>query len=377
MASGDKPVVVRKVIEEGGHGHHGGAWKVAYADFVTAMMAFFLLLWLLSTASEDTLKGLAEFFSDAQQNRGEPGGVGGMLEGITVTPFEPISPQTVTPFTYQVSVPMVEEPEDGEPTLELTFGESPDPSTLEAGGMSDAAFEAELRRREQEAFERAKEAIERILERSPELAPFARHLVIQQTPEGLEIEIVDRAKTAMFPSGSARMYPHMKKILEAVVAVIRALPNPIRITGHTDATPFRGRRGYDNWNLSVDRALATRRALIELGLPEGRIVEVSGKAATEPFVADNPFDPRNRRISLLLLRMRPDGGKDGKAQAGGGDPAAGEGGAHGGPAGAPAGGHPDGGEGSADHAAPSSRGAGDGRDPAEPDPVDAILGLPR
>lgn len=376
MARGDRPVVIRKVIEEGGHGHHGGAWKVAYADFVTAMMAFFLLLWLLATASDDTLKGLAEFFSDAQQNRGEPGGVGGMLEGITVTPFEPVSPQTVTPFTYQVSVPMVEKPQDGEPTLELTFGDSPEPSTLEAGGMSDARFEAERRRREQEAFERTKAAIEQALERSPELAPFARNLVIHQTPEGLKIEIVDRAKADMFPSGSARMYPHMKKILEAVVAAIRALPNPIRITGHTDATPFRGRGDYDNWALSVDRALAIRRALIELGLPESRIVEVSGKAATEPFVADNPFDPSNRRISLLLLRLQPD--SHDKKDKPGGDGTEGEGGGVGGPPDTPTDRSPADARKDGDRGAAGPPGGAEIRSGAAgPDPVDAILGLPR
>lgn len=376
MAAKDRPVVIRKVMEERGHGHHGGAWKVAYADFVTAMMAFFLLLWLLSTASEDTLKGLAEFFSDAQENRGQPGGVGGMLEGVTITPFEPVSPQTATPFTFQVSVPMVEEEREGEPRLELSFGDSPDPSTMEAGGLSDAAFEAERERRERQAFEQAKRAIEEALRRSPELAPFAENLVIWQTPEGLVIEIVDRVNAAMFPSGSDRMYPHMREILKAVVAAVAALPNPVRITGHTDATPFRGRRGYDNWDLSVDRALATRRALIELGLPERRIVEVSGKAAVEPFVPENPFDPRNRRISLLLLRTRPAAGAGQAADAGGSAPASLE---HGGPV-------TDGGPGVHGHGDGAQTGGGTavgdgpapaGEEAAKPDPVDAILGLPR
>ncbi len=344
MPDAERPIVVKKVIEEGGHGHHGGAWKVAYADFVTAMMAFFLLLWLLATASEDTLKGLAEFFSDAQVNRGEPGGVGGILDGITVTPMEPIVPETTTPFSFQVAVPMVEEEREGEPTLELTFadGGAEEGGSGDAEGVSDAAFEAELARREREAFEEVKRALEQAVAEDPELRAFSDNLRIQQTPEGLEIEIVDRRGEAMFPSGSARMYPHMREILRAVVETVRRLPNRIRVTGHTDARPFR-RRGYDNWRLSVDRALATREALVELGLPEGRIVEVSGKAATDPLVPDNPYDPRNRRISILLLR------EHGHTGAGTAKAAEGRGGAE----------------------------TGTDGEKSRAEPVDAILGLPR
>ncbi len=339
MPDAERPIVVKKIIEEGGHGHHGGAWKVAYADFVTAMMAFFLLLWLLATASEDTLKGLAEFFSDAQVNRGEPGGVGGILDGITVTPMEPIVPETATPFSFQVAVPMVEEEREGEPTLELSFVDGGD---LEGGsgaqeGLSDEAFEAELARREQQAFEEVQQALQQAMEEDPDLRAFSDNLRIQQTPEGLKIEIVDRSGEPMFPSGSARMYPHMREILKAVVAAVRRVPNRIRVTGHTDARPFR-RKGYDNWRLSVDRALATREALVELGLPETRIVEVSGKAAMDPLVRDNPYDPRNRRISILLLREH---------------------------------GHRPAGDGS------SPAKARDSESTTPSEPVDAILGLPR
>ena len=308
---GQAPLIVKKVVEEGGHGHHGGAWKVAYADFVTAMMAFFLLLWLLSTANKETLQGLAEYFSEARVNTGKPGGVGGVLEGVTVTPFEPVQPQTTTPFSFQVAVPMREEESAADFELDLS-GREEGVDPVDAEALSDAELEAERERREQRRFEQAKAAIEQALESSPELSRYKENLRIERTPEGLRIQIVDQEQRAMFPSGSAVMYPHMRKLLAVVVKAVQKLPNRISIRGHTDARPFSAAAGYDNWRLSADRANATRKALIELGLPPQRIAEVVGKADTEPLIADDPYDARNRRITLVLLNTSHE--KRGKAK---------------------------------------------------------------
>lgn len=299
MALENQTIIVRKVIEEGGHGHHGGAWKVAYADFVTAMMAFFLLLWLLSTASDETLKGLAEFFSDAQQNRGEPGGVGGVLEGITVTPFEPVTPTTSSPFTFQISVPMGQEKDMAEPTFELQLSE-------DFGSGDDASSQnSEVERfeamREQQQFDAVKAAIERTLASDRELQAYKDNIRIERTPEGLRIDIVDQERVPMFPIGSDRMYPTLAKLVEVVAKAVRDLPHRLSIRGHTDARPYAPGAQYDNWRLSADRANSTRRALIEAGVPAERIAEVIGKADTEPLVPEDPMDARNRRISIVLL----------------------------------------------------------------------------
>ncbi len=295
-----KPVIIRKIIDEGGHGHHGGAWKVAYADFVTAMMAFFLLLWLLATASDETLKGLAEFFSDAYVNRGEPGGVGGLLDGVTVTPFEPMQPQTITPFEMQVSVPMQEEDEELAFELDLSGA---DGEEVDAAALDEEALAEARERLEELRFQQAKAAIEEALEASAELRGFKEHIKIDRTPEGLRIQLIDHERSAMFPSGSAEMYPTTRKLLEVVAKAIRDLPNKLSIRGHTDARPFAPGSGYDNWRLSADRANAVRKVLLELGIQPGRIAEVVGKADTEPLIPEDPYDARNRRISLVLLNL--------------------------------------------------------------------------
>lgn len=303
MALENQSIIVKKVVEEGGHGHHGGAWKVAYADFVTAMMAFFLLLWLLSTASDDTLKGLAEFFSDAQQNRGEPGGVGGFLDGITVTPFEPVVPQTSSPYTFQMTVPMGEENDGTEPTFELDLAEDFGADAEARHQLGEAErFEAA---REERQFDAARRAIEQALEGASELEAYRDNIRIERTPEGLRIDVIDQERREMFPVGSDRMYPALRELLGVVARAVRDLPHRLSIRGHTDARPFAPGAAYDNWRLSADRANATRRALVEQGLPPERIAEVIGKADTEPLIAEDPMDARNRRISIVLLTEAP------------------------------------------------------------------------
>ena len=285
--------MIRRPVVSGGHGHHGGAWKVAYADFVTAMMAFFLLLWLISSASEDTLKGLAEFFSNATVNIGPPGGVGGVLDGMTVVPSS-VPPLPSSPFDQQPALP------DGtvEPVDEVGV-----PSG-EASAIDPATSSGEVaERQERAAFDQAKAAILAAMQVSPELRGLKDSLLIENVPEGLRVQILDREQLPMFPVGSDRMYAHTKRLLEVVATAVAGLPNRVSLRGHTDSLPFAAGAASDNWRLSADRANATRLAMTGAGLDAKRIAEVVGKADADPLVAARADDPRNRRISIVLLRQ--------------------------------------------------------------------------
>jgi chemotaxis protein MotB len=292
---GPRPIVVRRTIVAGGHGHHGGAWKVAYADFVTAMMAFFLLLWLISSASEDTLKGLADFFSNATVNIGPPGGVGGVLDGMTVLPTA-VPPLPTSPFDRPPELPA--RPEDDEAVeAGLPAGEDAEAlSELAAAGRADA------RSRERDGFDRARAAILAALQVEPGLRGLKDNLLIEDAPEGLRVQILDRERLPMFPVGSDRMYPHTRRLLEVVAQAIAGLPNRVSLRGHTDSLPFAPGAGTDNWRLSADRANATRLAMTEAGLDPRRVTEVVGKADADPLLAASPADRRNRRISVVLVR---------------------------------------------------------------------------
>ena len=171
-------------------------------------------------------------------------------------------------------------------------------------GVSDEAFEAERERREQAAFEAAEAGIRAALDAAPELRRFKENLAIDQTPEGLRIQILDREKSAMFAVGSDQMYGHTRQLLEVVARAVAGLPNRVSVRGHTDSLAFAPGAGYDNWRLSSDRANSTRQAMVAAGLGPGRVAEVVGKADAEPLEAADAHDPRNRRISVVLLHDR-------------------------------------------------------------------------
>ncbi|MEZ5824779.1 MAG: flagellar motor protein MotB [Geminicoccaceae bacterium] len=302
MSNPQAPVIIKKVIEEGGHGHHGGAWKVAYADFVTAMMAFFLMLWLLSTSSEETLKGLAEYFTEADANEGEPGGIGGFLDGTSVINDQIVISGPTSPFSTP-SLPQPNESQDDTDAFEMELSTSS--LTMDSDLMdmtSEEAMREAAERLEDEQFETANAAIIQQLNSSPELAEYADSLLIDKTEDGLRIQIVDQAQTAMFPGGSAEMFDHTKKLIDVVVKAIGNLPQKLSIRGHTDSRPFAPGVDNDNWRLSSARANATRQALVDAGLDTRRIAEVVGKADSDHLLEEAPNDPRNRRISLVLLR---------------------------------------------------------------------------
>jgi chemotaxis protein MotB len=280
-----------------GGGHHGGAWKVAYADFVTAMMAFFLLLWLLNAVSQEQLEGISDYFSPINKHTTTSGG-GGLLAGNVVASkgvFDSRDPSAAHRRARQATDDGpgsdADAPEDDAAEEAAKAVPPAVPSPRQRPTVSDRAQFAEV-----------ENAIRKGLESSPELKALAKSLIVEETPEGLRIQIVDQDGLPMFPSGESVMYQYTRKILELVANAIRAMPQRIEVAGHTDAKLFANPSGYGNWELSSDRANAARRALVEMGLTDDRIEKVVGRAATMPLFPDAPEAPGNRRLSITLLR---------------------------------------------------------------------------
>ncbi len=290
------PIIVIKKVKKGGHGHHGGAWKVAYADFVTAMMAFFLLLWLLGSTTDEQKLGISDYFSPEAVSIGQSG-AGGLFGGTSLA-VEGALTSAGGASVGAVSIPLPpSEPQTAEDDGE--DGEDGD------GGIEDAsreALEEQLAEREQEQFEAAESALRQAILELPELVDLQESLVIDQTPEGLRIQLVDQEGVSMFASGSAKPNEHTRRLIAMIAKVVTQLPNKISVSGHTDSVPFRSASGYSNWELSADRANAARRLLLESGLDTDRIAGVQGLAATDPLLPDDPTSPRNRRVSIVLLR---------------------------------------------------------------------------
>ena len=297
MARGNEGTIIIKKVVKGGGGHHGGAWKVAYADFVTAMMAFFLLLWLLNVTTDEQRRGLADYFAPtaaSQSSSGSGGLMGGTslsTEGARIGQSAPLSVvmEMAPPRERKLAEEEEEAPREGK-------------AGNESGEAEEEDLLRELAEREQEEFEKAEEALRQAIEESPGLSDMAENLIIDNTPEGLRIQLVDQEKASMFASGGSELQENLTKILEKVADVIHRMPNQIAISGHTDSLPFRGKKDYSNWELSAERANASRRALVGFGVPVSRIATVSGKADTDPLVPENPALPTNRRISIVLLR---------------------------------------------------------------------------
>ncbi|MBM3629349.1 MAG: hypothetical protein FJX21_16200 [Alphaproteobacteria bacterium] len=311
---GEKPVLIIKKKGHGDHGHHGGAWKVAYADFVTAMMAFFLLLWLLNVTTEEQRLGIANYFMPDSVSRSQSGG-GGVLGGVTISPGEmekkaaglvlaiPRAPDASEAETAQDVDGEGKPPERREPRdpADHVLDASKDKDKDKDGDISERRLKEQLARQEEESFRKAEFELKH--EDVPDLKQLAENLIVDRTPEGLRIQIVDQGKYSMFPLGSAAPMEHTRKLMNAVARIVQRLPNRISVTGHTDALQFQNNsRNYGNWELSADRANSSRRMLLEAGLPSDRINRVIGKAEQEPLFSENPNDPRNRRISIVLLR---------------------------------------------------------------------------
>ncbi len=272
------PIIVKR-IKKGGGGHHGGAWKIAYADFVTAMMAFFLLMWLLGSTAKGDLAGIAEYFKTplkvAMQGGSGSGDSSSVIKG---------GGQDLTRKDGQVKK-----------------GEAiPDKKSYNL-----EAAKAELERAEAANLKMLKARLEAAIDANPTLKQFKRQLLIDITSEGLRIQIVDEQNRPMFNLASAELQPYTKVILHEIGHVLNDVQNRISLSGHTDATLYaNGERGYSNWELSTDRANASRRALVAGGMDESKMLRVVGLASSVPFNQAAPNDPVNRRISIIVMNKR-------------------------------------------------------------------------
>jgi len=258
-------IIKRPVIAAG---HHGGGWKIAYADFMTAMFAFFLVMWLLSSSSPKQLRGIAEHFQMP------------LNEALKGGPAISNSPSVI--------------PGGGDPPIIKQEVQMPEPDP-------DVQAEAEDRSR----LDNMKQQLTQLIESNPVLKQFSPQLLIDITPEGLRIQIVDSSNRPMFDRSSAVVVSYMQTILRAISPVINAQPNKITLSGHTDATQYaQGDKSYSNWELSADRANASRRELVAGGLQEAKVLRVMGVASSMNLNQDDPHAPINRRISIVVLNQR-------------------------------------------------------------------------
>ena len=273
-----RPIIVKRVKKHAA-GHHGGAWKIAYADFVTAMMAFFLLMWLLGSTTSGDLKGISEYFQTplkvALMGGSGSGDSSSLVKG---------GGQDLTRAEGQFKKGEIRE---------------------EKKIINLKAAEAELAQQEKVKLRDLKERIESAIESNPALKPFRKQMLLDITTEGLRIQILDENNRPMFASGSAQLQPYTRDILREIGKALNDVPNRISISGHTDAQSYSGRdKGYSNWELSADRANAARREAIGGGLQENRVLRVVGLSSAVLFDADNPLNPINRRISIIVMNKR-------------------------------------------------------------------------
>jgi len=273
-----RPIVVKRV-KKNTAGEHGGAWKIAYADFVTAMMAFFLLMWLIGTASSGELKGVAEYFKTPLR----VALMGGSGSGDRTSLIK-----------------------GGGRDLTRVDGQRKDGEIRAQKKSIDLkAAEAQLAQKEKAKLNELKARIERAIQNNPALKQFSNQILLDMTTEGLRIQIVDQYKRPMFASGSAQLEPYSRDILREIGKALNDVPNRISISGHTDAQPYSGgAKGYSNWELSADRANAARRELLDGGLDAGRILRVVGLSSAVLYDPSDPLNPMNRRISILVMNKK-------------------------------------------------------------------------
>jgi len=341
----DGATLVIKREEAGDHGHHGGAWKVAYADFVTAMMAFFLLMWLLNATTQEQRLGIANYFSPTNLFGSGASGTGRPFGGSSPLDRDSLVGRAATLIVHPEvqTEPQQDRTEEGsgdrperaadageKPNPHATGGYFPNPRASGSGGENatdrgaadregphptaapgaaaeiaaraeaEAAAEAETR-----ALEAAAEALRQAIAGDPALAELARQVAIDVTPEGLRVQLLDAERSPMFASGSATPSERVRLLLAKVAPTLAAIGNPLTIVGHTDSAPFRSSAGITNWELSADRANAARRLLTEAGFPDQKIRSVTGVADREPLLPAEPRAAANRRIAILVQRAHP------------------------------------------------------------------------
>jgi chemotaxis protein MotB len=271
-----QPIIIKRV-KKAGHVAHGGAWKIAYADFVTAMMAFFLLMWLLGSTTEGDKKGLSDYFQSplkvAMQGGSGAGASNSVIQG-------------------------------GGNDLTQSAGQAKrgDGADKSARKMSGDKLKAEVARRDAKMLAALSSKIAGVIASNPKMSEFSSQIRLEITPDGLQIQIVDDQKRPMFDSGSATVKPYMREILQEIGIALLDVENKISLDGHTDRSSYaNAARGYSNWELSADRANASRRELAAAGMPEEKLARVVGMASSLLLDPENPLSPSNRRISILVM----------------------------------------------------------------------------
>ena len=282
-------VIVKKIYIEGHGGHHGGAWKVAYADFVTAMMAFFLLMWLLGATNEKQRKALADYFAPTLvELRQNSAGSNGILGGDAINAQDNYPNRAGQTGTRSMTVPA-----GGEGGRDVGTGER--------GTLKD---QRALAAADQRNFTEMQKQVQAKMRSTPALARLAAHVRFVPTREGMRIDLVDDANYSMFDVGTTALVPEANTLIGMIAETIKGLENPIMIRGHTDSLGYGDPQNMNNWMLSSGRAEATRRRLFAGGVPETRFERIEGVADREPMITANPADPRNRRVSITMLYRR-------------------------------------------------------------------------
>jgi chemotaxis protein MotB len=278
--SAAQPIIIIKKKSEHRHGHHGGAWKVAYADFVTAMMAFFLVMWIIGVGTREQKAAIAAYFRNPSATPGT----------ATVAPPGKDGPGGASDSMIKLGG-----------TMDLSHGPGKDRHNGPVGAASKEQIDERARELDRKRLEELKVQLNAAIQNSQALAPYKDQLLLDITPEGLRIQIVDKLNRPMFDIGRDRLKDYTKKILEELAKFINQVPNRITISGHTDDAPYTNDHGYSNWELSADRANAARRALLAGGLHERNTAHVLWLAAAVPLDKANPRDPINRRSSIIVM----------------------------------------------------------------------------
>ena len=302
--AGDGPLVIKRVRKVANAGHHGGAWKVAYADFVTAMMAFFLLMWLINTTTPEQKRGIADYFAAQNISRSQSG-AGGVLAGTQFGTDGARAGGTVASVTLS-SPERAESDSSAKVEGQASGGESDsDRIASEDKDGRDDQLERQMPSREDRIFQSAEISIRQAMQQMPDIAELSRNVLMERTPDGLNIQLVDQDGQSMFQAGSSNLVPKARLLLQEVAKIVDRLPNRIAITGHTDGAQFLGAGGITNWELSASRANAARAVLALEGIESDRVYTVSGRAGSDPLLPDNPLASSNRRIAILLMREAP------------------------------------------------------------------------
>ena len=297
--------IIRKIIVEDGHaGAHGGAWKIALADMMTAMMAFFLLMWLLGASTEDKKKSVADYFrptSHSQIAMGELAGSNGLFGGKSIIDTDGF------PFTAKQSALLERLTPQAQGGPAESFGSSKEENNKDGPSEQDPGQESgtgtPAQKQDKENFEKLEKEIKQKLSESKQFEKIKEQVSITRDKEGLRIEVIDKADFAMFSSGTSDMGGKAAALMTEVAKSLKPLPNKLAIRGHTDSLGFAPESIRNNWTLSTERADATRQLMQGAGIGSNRFSKIEGVADTAPFVPNNPADPRNRRVSITVLNQ--------------------------------------------------------------------------